>query len=129
VAAKARELNPADAFGWRRTRLGELAGDTAELHNRDARAVGQHDGHLQDDAELVSDVVGREFSEALGAVAGLEQKGAAFGDLGERLREVAGLAGEHERRDGRQLLEDAFEGGLVRPGRLLLGREVSPTRG
>ena len=52
--------------------FGELAGDAAHLHCRDAGAVGEDDRHLQDDLELVADGVGRKRLEALGAVARLE---------------------------------------------------------
>ena len=55
-------------------RLGELPGDAPDLHRGHAAAVGEHDGHLQDDLELVADGVGRERVERLGAVAGLQHE-------------------------------------------------------
>ena len=76
------QVDVADALGRARAGLGELAGDAADLHDRHAHRVGQHDRHLQDDAQLLPDVVGGELLEALGAVAGLEQEGVAGGDLG-----------------------------------------------
>ena len=85
------------ALGRARAGLGELAGDAPDLHDRHAQRVRQHDRHLQDDAQLLPDVVGRELLEALGAVAGLEQERVAGGDLGERRLQRAGLAGEHQR--------------------------------
>ena len=102
MAAERRQLEVADGLGGRGAGLGELAGDAADLHDRHADGVGEHDGHLQDDAQLLSDVVGGELLEALGAVAGLEQEGVAGGDLGEFGLQGAGLAGEHERRHRRR---------------------------
>ena len=72
-----------------------------------ARRVRQHDGHLQDDLQLVPDGVGREGVERLGAVAGLEQERLARGHLGQAAGQVAGLAGEDQRRHGRQRLDGA----------------------
>ena len=46
-----------------------------------ARRVRQHDGHLQDDLELVADGVGGERVEALRAVAGLEEERLARGNV------------------------------------------------
>ena len=57
--------------------------------------------------------------ERLGAVARLEQEGLAGCHLGQVGGEAAGLAREHQRRHGRELLQGAVEGGLVRPVRLL----------
>jgi hypothetical protein len=63
----------------RRARLGELPGDAADLHHRLRAGEGQHDRHLQEDAEEVADVVGAVLGEALGAVAALQQEGLALG--------------------------------------------------
>jgi hypothetical protein len=75
VAAEARKGAPVDDLGGRGAGLGELPGDTAQLDHREAGAVGQDHGHLQDDLELVSDAVGREIVKGLGAVARLQQEG------------------------------------------------------
>ncbi len=48
--------------------------------------IGQHDGHLQDDAQLFTDVDRRELLEALGTVACLQQEGIASGHFGQRAR-------------------------------------------
>ena len=101
---------PSTGLGVGRAGLGELAGDPAHLHDRDARRVGEHDRHLEDDLQLVADAVGREGVEGLGAVARLEQERLAVGHLGEGGGEVARLAGEHERRQAGELLEDRLEG-------------------
>ena len=57
-----------------RARLGELAGDAADLHHRLRAGEGQNHRHLQEDAEEVADVVGAMLGEALGAIAALEQE-------------------------------------------------------
>ena len=123
VAAERRELELVARLGGRRTRLGELPGDAADLHRGDTAAVREHDGHLQDDLELVADGVGGERVERLGAVAGLQHEPALFGDRGECLGEAAGLAREHERRDLAQRRQRPVErrgigpvGLLSRPG-------------
>ncbi len=64
----------ADPLGGGAAGLGELPGDPAHLDHRHAGAVGQDDGHLEDDLELVADAVGGELGEGLGAVAGLEHE-------------------------------------------------------
>ena len=108
--------------------LGELAGDAADLHHRHAERVGEHDRHLQDDAQLLADVDRGELLEALGAVAGLQQEGVAGGHLAERGLQRPGLAGEHQRGIGGDLLQRPIEVGLVGPLGLLLGREGLPRR-
>ena len=80
VAAEARELDVVARLRRGGAGLGELAGDPAELHRRDAGAVGEQHRHLQDDLELVADAVRRERAERLGAVAGLEQERLALGN-------------------------------------------------
>ena len=57
-----------------RARLGELAGDAADLDDRRGRREGHHHRHLQEDAEEIADVVGGMLGEALGAIAALQQE-------------------------------------------------------
>ncbi|MNY07180.1 hypothetical protein D3C86_1399720 [compost metagenome] len=114
VAAIGRQLDAADLFQRRRARLGELTGDAADLHHRLAPGEGQDHRHLQDQAEGVADVVGRELLEALGAVAALKQEGVARLHLREMLGQFAGLAGKHQGRHGPQLVFDTGQFGHVR---------------
>ena len=113
----------------RRARLGELAGDATDLHDRHAERVGQHDRHLQDDAQLLTDVDRRELLEALGAVAGLQQERVAGGDLGQRRLQRAGLAGEHQRGIAGDLLQRPIELAQIGPVGLLIGGVRLPRRG
>ena len=106
VAAVARQLDAADLFHRRGARFGELSGDAADLHHRQRAGIGQHDRHLQQHAEEIADVVGAVFGEAFGAIAALQQEGLAGGDARQRLFQVAGLAGEHQRRKRRELRLD-----------------------
>src|SRR3546814_10773159 len=62
------------------------------LHHRQLRSVGEHDRHLEDDAEGVADVVGVEFCERFGTVAALEQERLAPGYRREMGGKVAALA-------------------------------------
>ena len=126
VAAERRQVDVALALGGAGAGLGELAGDAPDLHDRDAHRVRQHDGHLEDDAQLLPDVVGRELLERLGAVAGLQEEGVAGGDLGERGLQRAGLPGEHERGIAGDGLQRPVQLVRVRPLGLLPGRMVLP---
>ena len=83
VPAEAGQFEIADLLVVARARLRELSCHAAHLHHRHAEAVGEHDGHLQDDAQLFADVDGGELLEALGAVTGLEEERVPGSDLGE----------------------------------------------
>ena len=114
VAAIARQLDAVLLLGRRRARLGELAGDAADLHHRRAAGEGQHHRHLQEHAEEVADVVRAVLVEALGAVAALQQESLAGRDARERLLQAARLACKNQRRKGRKLLLDRGKRRLVR---------------
>ncbi len=128
VAPERREFEIADHFGGGGSGLRELAGDPADLHDRDADGVGEHDGHLEDDAQLLSDVVGGELLEALRAVAGLEEERVACGDPGEFGLQRSGLAGEHERRHRGDLFQRLLERCGIGPVGLLAHGVVVPGR-
>ena len=98
VAAVGRQGDAVDRLGVGGARLGELAGQPADLDHRHRRAEGQHHRHLQQHAEHVADVVGMKLGEALGAVAALQQERLALGDLRQQPLQPARLAGEHQRR-------------------------------
>ena len=98
VAAIARQFDAVDLLDRRGARLGELPGDAADLHHRHGAGIGQHDRHLQEDAEEIADVVGAVLGEAFGAVAALQQEGLARGYPRQRLFQVAGLACKNQRR-------------------------------
>ena len=74
VAAIGRQGDAVDRLEVGRARLGELAGDAADLHDRRGGGEGHHHRHLQEHAEEIADVVGRMFAEALGAIAALQQE-------------------------------------------------------
>ena len=74
VAAVGRQRHAVLGLVVGRARLGELAGDAADLHHRLRAGEGQHHRHLQEDAEEVADVVGAMLGEAFGAIAALEQE-------------------------------------------------------
>ena len=109
-------------------RLGELAGDAADLHDRQAARIGEHDRHLEDHAELVADRVGRAV-EGLRAVARLQEERLARGDLAEGLGERPRFAGEHEGRHLTEQFERLIELARIGPGRLVLDGQVSPRAG
>ncbi len=118
VAPIARQFLAVLLLRRRGARLGELAGDAADLHHRQRRRVGEHDRHLQEDAQEVAnvvgaDIIGARLGEALRAVAALQQETLAHGDLAERLLEIAGFTCKYERREVRDLLLDSRERGQV----------------
>jgi hypothetical protein len=78
---------------------------------------GQHDRHLQEDAEEVADVVRAMLGEAFGAVTALEQKTAALADIRQLFLERPRLACENQRRIGAQTGLDLVQNLLVRIGR------------
>ena len=82
IAAIAGQSNSVFCFCIARARLGELPRDAAHFHNWQRTGIGQHDGHLQDNAERIADFVGVEFGKALGAVAPLEEERLTGGNLG-----------------------------------------------
>ena len=106
VAAIRRQLDRAALFRRRRARLGELAGDAADLHHGRSRRIRQHHRHLQEQAEEIADIVGAVLGEALGAIAALKQESLAGGNLRQSAFEVARLAGKNQRRKARKLRLD-----------------------
>ena len=129
VAAIARQLDTVLRLGGRGARLGELAGDAADLHHRKAAGIGQHDRHLEEHAEEVADLVRAVLGEALRAVAALEQEGLPLRDAGELGLKLPRLACKNERREAGKLLLDLGELRRVRIGRDLLDRLVAPAVG
>ena len=78
VATVARQFLAAQAFDRRGTRLGELAGDAANLDHRRFGGIGHDHRHLQEGAEEIADIIGAVLGEAFGAIAALKQEGAAL---------------------------------------------------
>ena len=119
VATERGEFDPVDGLGVRRARLGELAGDPADLHHRHSCGVLEHHRHLEDDLQLVAHLIGGEVSERLRTVARLQQERTSRCDLGEVGLKGARFACEHKWRKGRDVLEDSVKTPSVRPKRLL----------
>ena len=84
-------------------------GGYANLEHGLARPMGQHHGHLQEDAEKITNMVGAVFGEAFGAIAALQQECPAMGDFGQLVGQVARLAGKHQRRELLDLRLDRFQ--------------------
>ena len=115
VAPERWDLPVSAGLGRRRPRLGVLTCDPPDLHDRQGGAVGEHSRHLQEDLQLLADVDRRDVVERLGAVARLEEEGSAGGHLGERRTKLARLAGEDERRHGREFSAHGLGPLLARP--------------
>jgi hypothetical protein len=58
VAAIDRQLLAVALLDRGGARLGELAGNAADLHHRRRGRIGEHHRHLQEQAEEIADVVG-----------------------------------------------------------------------
>ncbi len=126
VAAIRRQLDAVDRLEIRGARLGELAGDPADLDDRRGGRKRHHHRHLQEDAEEVPDIVGRMLFEALGAIAALQQEGFAGGGGAESALQFARFAREHERRIAGELTFDPGQRREVLVDRRLLDRLHSP---
>ena len=126
VAAIDRQLDAVALFRRRGARLGELAGDAADLHHGLGRRVGQHHRHLQEQPEEVADIVGAVLGKALRAIAALQQEHVAGRDLRQRLFQIARLAGKNQRREGRKLRLDVGQRLWVRIIRHLQSRLGAP---
>ena len=129
VAAIARQLDVALALHAGGARLGELAGDAADLEDRHGAGEGEHHRHLQEDAEEIADVVGVMLGEALGAIAALEQEALPGGDARQALLELARLAGEDQRRVVRYALLDGGKRRRIGVDGRLLDRLRAPAIG
>ncbi|MNO59409.1 hypothetical protein D3C76_499970 [compost metagenome] len=129
VAAVGGQGDVADGFLTGRARLGELPGHAPDLHHRAAGGEGHHHGHLQQHLEGVANLRRGKLGEAFRAVAALQEEGAPGGDFGELPAQLAGLAGEHQRREAGEGLLDLGHAGGVRVMGLLLDRLASPAIG
>ena len=108
------------------SRLGELAGDASDLHDRYACGKRQHHRHLQQDAKHVADIVGMELGEAFRAVSALKQKCLALGHLGEARHQASRLASEHQRGMCPQFGLDGRQRSRIRVDRSLPDRLGTP---
>ena len=129
IAAIARQLDAVDRLIRSRARLGELTRDAAKLHNRQGRRECRHHRHLQKHPEKIPDIVGGVLGEALGAVAALQKKSFARGDLAQHTLQLARLARENQRRKARELTLDPGQRRLVAIDGHLLDRFCSPACG
>ena len=84
VAAIGGQSDAAAHLDRRRARLGELPRHPPEPDHREARRRGDARRHRLDQGEIALDILRREFGEALGAIAALEQEGAPRLRLGDR---------------------------------------------
>jgi hypothetical protein len=127
VTTVARQRHAVERLDARRARLGELAGNATDLDDRKLGAIGQHDGHLQEGAEEVADIVGAVLGKALGAVAALQEESVAFSYIGKVLLETARFTGKNEWRIRCQLGFSCRNCCLIRIIRDLLDRFLPPT--
>ncbi len=109
-----------------RARLGELAGDAADLHHRLRAGEGKHHRHLQEDTEEIADIVRAMFREALGAIAALKKECVTGSDSRKLLCQLARLTCKNQRRKGGKTGFGLGQRGRVRIGRHLLDRPCSP---
>lgn len=80
-------------INWRKRRR------KADLDDGHLGAVNESNGHLQEDPEAVSDVIGIELLEALGAVSALQQKRLSHCGLSQPRLQPPRLSGEHDWRE------------------------------
>src|SRR5690606_330560 len=128
VAAIARQRDAGSSLEVRAPRLGVLAGEPADPDHRLLQPDEHHEGHLQQDLELLNDVLGRALVEAFRAVAALQPKGLAALGLGELRLQRLDLPRRDDRRQSREARERRFEPGGVLIRRLLCGGQALPAR-
>ena len=126
VAAVAGQRNAVARFHIRRSRLSVLAGDTADLDDRQRRTVRQDDRHLQQRLNLQAHVIRRRLGEGLGTVPAHQDEGLAAGSRTHPCAQIVNLPGEHERRLTAQLRRHITEVFCVRVGRLLSSVQAAP---
>jgi hypothetical protein len=126
VAAVGREGGATPRLLVRAARLGVLTGHAAHLDDREAGAVGEDGGHLQDRLDLVPDPVRGGLRERLRAVPALEQERLAARRHRQLLAQAVRLAGEDQRWELTQLRGHPGQLALVGPLGLLRGGELAP---
>ena len=112
-----------------RAGLCELPGEAAHFDDRTGGSVSQNNGHLQQHAKGVADVVRVKLREALGAMAALQEKRAPLGDFRESAGEISRFPGEDQRWIARQLSLDTRPVGGVRVIRRLARTKSAPPVG
>ena len=90
-----------------------MPGNPADLHHRLLARESLYDGHLQQHAEGVTNVVGVEFGKALRTIATLQQEAAPLRNFRKIVLERTRFAGENERRIARQRFLDRRQFGCV----------------
>ena len=126
IAAVARQRHTVTRLHVGRARLGVLTRNTADLNDRQRRAVGQHDRHLQQGLNLQAHMIRRRLSEGLSAVPAHQDEGLAAGSRTHPRAQIVNLPGEHERRLAAQLRRHITEMFRVRVGRLLGCVQATP---
>ena len=126
IAAVARQRHAVARLHVGRARLGVLTRNTADLDDRQRRAVGQHDRHLQQGLNLQAHMIRRRLSEGLSAVPAHQDEGLAAGSRTHPRAQIVNFPGEHERRLAAQLRRHITEMFRVRVGRLLGRVQATP---
>lgn len=128
VTAVRRQGHAVTGLGALGARLGVLARDTADLHDRHGGGVGEDSAHLEQGLELGPDVLGAHGVEGLGAVAALQQERVALRDGRQTGAQLVALAGEDERRIRLEVRDHIAQSlgigvlGLLRRGQVSPGR-------
>ena len=106
-----------------------MPGETADSDDAFSSALGEHETHLEEDLQLVSDGAGLAVGEAFRAIAALEQEPVAAGGFGELLFERLDLPTGHQGRQPGELAQDRLEHRRLGINRLLSGRLSLPGGG
>ena len=122
IPAIGRQFHITDFLVRRGARLGKLPRNAAHLHHGRRACKCQHNGHLQKQPEKIADIVSRMLGKALGAIAALQQKRIAIGNLAQSALQLPRLACKNQRRKPGQLRLDGIESCSIRKRRHLLNR-------
>jgi hypothetical protein len=119
IAAVARQRRAVARLGIGRTRLGVLAGETADAHHGQLQAMHEHEAHLQHDLEAVGDQRRGAVVEALRAITALQEEAMALRRVREQCLQRQDFPRRDQRRQVAQLGKRDFEFGGIRIDRLL----------
>ena len=126
ITAIAGQFNAVHCFGIGRARFSKLSCHAADFDDRQLGTIGQHNCHLQQDAECVADIVGVVFHKALSAVAALKQERAAFAYFGKVSFQVSCFASKNKRRESGKAFFHRLQGFRIFICRHLLDRKIPP---
>ena len=126
VASVSGKRHTIAGFGVARTRLGELPCHASHLDHGHLCRVSQHNSHLQNRLDAVTNLVGGCSGKGLGTIAALKQKRMPRSRVREPGTQCVNLTGKNQRRKPSEGCTGARHFVAILPVRLLLNGQVTP---